>query len=564
MKRKTPKPAPYSKTDIAEIDAIDVFRSLIDKRFVKEDIRSRDKIPNSDGWIELVDGEQHPIGKLEVQIRKIKAGAKKYSCSGELVGYSSVITLPFLLICVDTKSKKAYWKHITPSMPEYKNEQKSFTVYFSETADVVDQSGIYYQKWLEIAQSYQEKLNLPVFNSEFATNLDPDEINEVDLIWIQRFINSINSLFSHEFSTIKNTLYPGIAEFGVGIFSSDEERLYFQVYKIPNGQIVPHICQMKSGSLWSNKANPEGIAEFASKRDGSETPEEIAKNFVLGDVAHAFQQKVFLPYSYLIAKDVLFSFIDTYHFCLGLTPSKDSYSIEQINIALHNYLFKICAAYVKAVHPNANEIIILELRDVLHFLTNNKLRPINPSSIKTKFFIKSRDFSIRNAFEALRYLSTTNNSSIQRPSFEPTDILNNSIDAYSEFLKANDIYFPDSPYLNWKTAVVFEILPGDYNAYLKRPILREHHINNQNNRLSKLRVFARQSEEILSFWETEPPKPVVEIDSIRYNPQMATESDGSFLYEKMPLLNLVYRMLAKDLEVHYRLDVNNKFIPLKK
>ena len=557
MKRKYPKPAPYSKTDIAENEAIDVFKSLIDKRFVKEEIKSRDKIPNTDGWIELVDDEQRPIGKLEVQIRKINDGAKKYSCSEELVGYSSVITSPFLLICVDTQSRKAYWKQITVSMPEYKNDQKSFTVYFSENADSIDQTGIYYQKWLEIVQDYQKRIkDFPVFNSEFATNLDLDEVKEGDRIWLQRFIGAINGLFSNEFATIKKMLYPGIAEFGVGIFYSNEEGLYFQVYKIPYGQIAPHICQMRGGSLLSKKANPDGIAEFAPKRNSAETPEEIGKEFVLGKIADAFQQRIFPPYGYLLAQDVLFSFINVYHACLGLDPSKDAYNIEELNFAFNKHLFSICAAYIKAVHPEENETIILELRDVIHYLMNAKLHPINPNSIKNTFYLRSTSISLRTVFEALGYLSSTKTSSIQKASFEIKDILENSINAYSEFLKENSIYFPDSSYLNWKTAIVFEIYPK-YSAEFERPILIEHHIDNQDNKISKLRVFVRQSEKAApSFWGSGP---FVEIDGIRYNSKTATESDGSFLYEEAPLLHLIYNMLAQDFKTHYKLDVKKVF-----
>ena len=49
------EPAPYSTTDAAEQNAVITFESLVDSRFVKAEIRTRDKYPNVDGIVEIVD-----------------------------------------------------------------------------------------------------------------------------------------------------------------------------------------------------------------------------------------------------------------------------------------------------------------------------------------------------------------------------------------------------------------------------------------------------------------------------------------------------------------------------
>ena len=48
------KPKPYPPTDSSEQDAKTVLESLVYSRFVKLDIRTRDKYPNVDGTVELV------------------------------------------------------------------------------------------------------------------------------------------------------------------------------------------------------------------------------------------------------------------------------------------------------------------------------------------------------------------------------------------------------------------------------------------------------------------------------------------------------------------------------
>jgi hypothetical protein len=99
-------PRPYSLTDPAEQESKTVLESLLDHHFVKTDIRTRDKIPNIDGTIELVDKDQIPIGKFEVQLRTIGKNETKYSCPSSLVSYSKKSTsLWGKMDLMDTKVK---------------------------------------------------------------------------------------------------------------------------------------------------------------------------------------------------------------------------------------------------------------------------------------------------------------------------------------------------------------------------------------------------------------------------------------------------------------------------
>ena len=107
-----PTPAGYSSTDAAEVEALNVFRAALDPNRIKADLKERDKHPNTDGYLELVDDHGIPVGKLEVQVRKIPAGATKYQCPTSLFAYTNSTALPLLLICVDPANGIVYWKHL--------------------------------------------------------------------------------------------------------------------------------------------------------------------------------------------------------------------------------------------------------------------------------------------------------------------------------------------------------------------------------------------------------------------------------------------------------------------
>ena len=106
------KPAAYSKTDTPEAEAVATFEFLADKKHLKLDLRKRDKVPNIDGYIEIVDDLGCPVGKLEVQIKKLPENERKMQCPLSLFSYSERTGNPVLFVAVDTGQKRAYWHHI--------------------------------------------------------------------------------------------------------------------------------------------------------------------------------------------------------------------------------------------------------------------------------------------------------------------------------------------------------------------------------------------------------------------------------------------------------------------
>lgn len=52
---ETIRPTSYSSTDEDEVLAIQIFEQSLDCSLVKSDIKKRDKTPNVDGYLEIVD-----------------------------------------------------------------------------------------------------------------------------------------------------------------------------------------------------------------------------------------------------------------------------------------------------------------------------------------------------------------------------------------------------------------------------------------------------------------------------------------------------------------------------
>lgn len=571
------EPRPYPPTDSAEQDAVATLLSLIDAGFVKADIRIRDKYPNIDGTLELVDQRQVPLGKLEVQVRKIGHGERKYSCPVSLVRYSEVSTLPVILICVNTSTKLAFWRQITPMMPEVKKNQKSFTLYFSEASDAIDDKGIYIQKWTDIVRDYQERISkFPVLSAEVANKLKLEGIKPQDREVFQRFIDTVNSMLDNDFIAIKELLFPDVWKLGVGLISSDQQRLRYQIYQIPYAEPYPLVCKLEGGILFPEQRHPHAISESVSSRDHLANPIEAGSKFVLDHVRNVVEQMTLPIYGQMLAADVLIAFVDRYYRCLGIEPWLGRYSFEALDYALNQHLFSVCAAIAMKMTPDRGVHLLLDLDEASRYLERNDVKPVALSDTYVHFYIRSKRFSVRSAFESLRYLSANEITTIDRPfaarrtmplspganwiwsGYSRDDevrsvmhILKSSIDEYSTFVRGNRLQFPNSPYLDSDTSIVFEYERVGSTTF-DGPGLREHHIHDPQRTLPKLSVFVKTDEERRIDTNGFP---IILINGDQYNCSSSSLGHAGFLFQPTPVLNLIYRMLTHDLSAHYNMSM---------
>lgn len=569
------QPAPYSSTDTAEGDAVLIFESLLDSKRVKTDIRTRDKYPNIDGYIELVDKDNRPFGKFAIQIRKIGDGKKSYSCPSSLVGYSGVSTLPIILACVDNSSKRAYWRHITYSMPEYKSDQDSFTIRFDDAADSIDIDGTYIQKWTEIIFEYQERIaRYPELQLEIANKLTLETLPPGDIRYFQQYVDSINRLFDNEFITIKKIIYPDVWKFGVGIFYASEQSVSFQIYKIPFEKPAPLVCKLERAAFYPISNNPYAIRNVGIGRGNLSDPEISARSFVLDKVKRVVEERMLPIHGKLTSIDILFEFIDRYYKILSLSPERNSFNIEELSFAINKQMLGVCTSIAANISKEKDLFVSLDLDRINDFLFTNPVRSLSPGSVPVRFSVGSRHFPISTVFDALRNLMNLDIHEIERPfarrsqsqipgdwiwsGYTQADEIRNialmmerALPEYSEFVSQNGFNFPESKYLGSSTAIISEYEPVSTPKLWPGPILREHHLNNQNHKLPKFTFI------ILT--EGSSPVDVSNFPEIiykgaSYSAILSAHVDASFFFTRTPMLNLLYRMLENDLADRYGID----------
>ena len=357
MSRITAKAAPYNQTSISEQQSADIFHHLLNRKFIKGNANVMDKVPNSDGFMTIVQHDQIPIGHFDIQLKTLKQRdikKPKFQCELTLLAYSQDSILPVILVVVDQQNKKAYWLHLDNSLissiaPQVRGKSISILLIPDNCVDGNDEK--YVDDWKKIVktvrkrvQNYdvveQQRSALSAQLGEFGTRLLPAfSLNQFAIREIHVFLDFLNNLFDHEFKAIKDILYYNYWKIGVGIVEYQTNKLrYF---------LIPQALSSNSPLIKELVKSEEGVVEDLFMKDGAialiwngennsikDNPKKSALKLVCKDVFKIVGKVNFAIEHQFIAKEYLSGFINTFHSFLGLEENTKTIKIERLRLLL--------------------------------------------------------------------------------------------------------------------------------------------------------------------------------------------------------------------------------------
>lgn len=196
MSNKKDNPAGYSGTAKSEAKSITILDFLLNEEKVISYLSKNDKTPNYDGYLESIDLNGYPIGKLEVQVKTLQKSnydSPKYPIKSELLWYiKNVSDLPFLFIVVNQLDKKAFWKYISKGEAyEYLSilgEQDSINLDFDSSNEIRDFPP--YEDWESLIKNARNG----VFDEERAKTIELKINNSSPIIdQLDEFIEEIDA-----------------------------------------------------------------------------------------------------------------------------------------------------------------------------------------------------------------------------------------------------------------------------------------------------------------------------------------------------------------------------------
>jgi len=338
------KPAPYPPTATQEIEAIDTFRSLIDHDHVILDIRQLDKVPNIDGDVDIIDTERRPIGKLEVQVKKLPddcGSDPKLQIPFSLFGYAATATNnPVLLVGVDIDQEKAYWFHV-PTDANQRRGQETITVKFPLTQLIDGKDTRYITQWLGIVQDYQRKLREHDLIKEALAKLSKRAnpalgITSSDFREMHEFLDEINSLLDGPFSLVKRRFYPGAWKVGLAYEDYAASSIGYTLYPIlsyENDVQIKQVDQSLKQELVSLHGFTQHFKENPIKFRARGYAIELIEKSITQILAHRLLEHTG---SEALAREYIFAFIDRFTDQMGL-EERESYSLAEIENGFYRH-----------------------------------------------------------------------------------------------------------------------------------------------------------------------------------------------------------------------------------
>jgi hypothetical protein len=338
------KPAPYPPTATQEIEAIDTFRSLIDHDRVILDIRQLDKVPNIDGDVDIINAEHRPIGKLEVQVKKLPddyGSDPKLQIPLSLFGYAAKTTNnPVLLVGVDIDQKKAYWFHV-PANANQRLGQETITVKFSLTQLIDGKDTRYINEWLGIAQDYQRKLReydplKEAYAKLSSAKIQVLSIAKSDLREIHGFLDEINSLLDGPFSIVKRRFYPNAWKVGLAYDDYATASIGYTLYPIPSDENDVLIKEVDH-TLREEFVSLHGFTQHFKENPIKLRPREYAIELIDKRITRILAHRLLEHRgSEALAREYIFTFIDRFADQMGL-EERESYSLAEIENGFYRH-----------------------------------------------------------------------------------------------------------------------------------------------------------------------------------------------------------------------------------
>ena len=359
-----PKPAPYPKNSIAEIESRNILLYLLDSKHIKGDIRVLDKVPNIDGTLDFTDEDNRPIGKFEIQLKTLDqkySKAPKYSCELPFIAYCKQSMLPVFLIVVDHSVSKAYWRHINTEVVNevamnIKGDSYSLSIPIGNVIDRTNKA--YLATWRKIIEDERDKsVNYGLL--KYKNRILEKKLREIDSklnhpsnlpihlqMKVHKFMDNFNQILDFEFPTIKQILYPNFWKIGIGVVNLEYNNVRFILFPVSydNAQTVVRTISEdefkeydQSDIEWQIK-NVLIVAWSKTPDNILKTPREYSYHLLESDILKALEKHNLAIDDEFIANEYIVSFIDKYHAYLDMREFADEYSIDELEHKLRYIL----------------------------------------------------------------------------------------------------------------------------------------------------------------------------------------------------------------------------------
>jgi len=532
--------------------ATDTLRFLVDHKKVKLDIKERDKFPNIDGYIELLDESRIPIAKLEVQIRKLPDGGKKIQCPLSLLSYAERACLPVLFVGVDVKQTKAYWVHLKKELVSDSTigrNQKTKSITFPISNLIDGKASDYIDEWIHIAQTYQKKIQeydklkdlyeLLSKESNAALGIDNNDFRD-----IHKFLDEINRLLDGNFSIVKKIFYPTAWKLGLAYYRYEDNSVSYTIYPISH---TTNDVQIKEGNdllrkdLWEKGL---GVTGHNFENPFKLKPKEYAIEIVESKTLRTLENRGLNHFgSEFLAREYIFAFIDKFIQQPG-AHTRNKYTLDE----LENVFFKHLP-----ITKQQGQVPLITL--------------IRNDRFNTRMFVGFLSLLKRKGFSEIEraYLPKDYSRLSKKPGwiwslYSPNALEKNLLIFFENLAKVYDDIssrnFPqiakEMPLFGKATLTIIAFsAKEEYRTFKDAPTISFFHFEREKQENLEIEILGEEESKKLPYLSWDYLGKDVEIKGMKHKLVSGSRGVLDFIYDDLPMFNFVYKILEENLKGYF-------------
>jgi len=407
---------------------------------VKPYISKMDKIPNYDGYLELVDDSQAPIGKVEVQVKKLSdrfVEDPRCQCDIGFIRYCEMSVTPVLLILVDTVNKIGYWALPNKEMTDranIKENAKTIVIRTPRQNSITKEDTRYIDEWRKIIEDSQRRIHsFPQIQQDLEratqrigelssmNDYSAGEVNS-EFITVHRYLDELNSQLDDNFSQIKRILYPSCWKIGLAYNEYSNTRITYILHSIPTDRNDVQIKKITA----KNEAvlRDEGISFVGHYRENpiQDRPEVYARERILRDLKAVFKKRLLPIRCRTLANEMIIAFIERFEECLGL-GHLDEYSLSDVRVAMRSLLPMWIDEALRTYGKDDDSRPVIKLDNMLSWIPSSKANSIREKALarmksgeppSRSFFIVSDRFPMQVIFDSVDWLISQGMKTVPR------------------------------------------------------------------------------------------------------------------------------------------------------
>lgn len=595
----TVRPASHSQNNFTDKQSTSLIDGILSAHGrVIANISTVDKWPNRDGHLDVQDENRLLIGSLPVQVKTLKDSKKlKHACPVSFLAYCDQVEACLLLVA-DNENRKVYWRYIDAVSlkdVDYKSNKSTKTIDLNEDQYFSDRERSYIDAWTLIIENNKRKMkgydDLAEAYGKLKENANElvgvDDEKHMD---IHHFLDELNRQYDYNFPTAKRFFYSDTWKLGVAYEEYTASTVTYTIYPIGWKKNDVQIKRVDAKFAKESRERGLGFRGHFVENPISDRPLEYAKE-VAGEDAQKLTQRKLLSISgnAVLANEIVIAFMDKFHEQMGFSEPLDEYDIRFISHGFNNYLpiwvheaYKVLSADGRS---NINEQIqhrgyfdpdVLwqikpEERELIKQNVSKNLGKVSPA-----FTIANSEFDVGVFLEALKYLQDTdtpakrvyrrldfsrldtrgnliwNTLSIDDAEYNAGVVIDNLEDAYGTLVSNN---FPglksELPLLGDANELLIHYEFQDtYDANTFGPIYREYYLRHDDHipRIPVKSIDKSEADKLEGIVHNKEARKKNMSNSSR----LVATSRGrvDFLYSKMPLMTLVYKILEDRLKAY--------------